>query len=54
MATTSENSNFADEVFGPYPLDSAIEWIQRNLNPDDVFSNNDLDDWAEANGYIKE
>lgn len=35
-------------------LDSAIEWISRNLNPEDVFSKSDLESWAESNGYIKE
>jgi len=35
-------------------LDNAIYWIARNLNPDDVFSDKDLEAWAEANGYTKE
>lgn len=35
-------------------LDFAIEWIGKNLDPEDVFSTKDLDRWAESEGYIKE
>lgn len=35
-------------------LDTAIEFIGSNFNPEDVFSERDLDDWAARNKYIKE
>lgn len=35
-------------------LDSAIEFIGKNLDPDDVFKTSDLEIWAENNGYKKE
>lgn len=35
-------------------LDSAIQWMQQNLEPEDIFSEKQLSHWAEANGYIKE
>ena len=34
-------------------LETAIEWIQNNLYPEDVFSDKDLDQWAEENEYVK-
>lgn len=34
-------------------LDSAIEWISKNLNPDEVFDTKDLENWAESNGFEK-
>lgn len=35
-------------------LDNAIEWIQSQLDPDDVFSEKQLEKWAESNGYTKD
>jgi len=35
-------------------LEIAIDYIGKNLNPDDVFSTKDLEGWAESNGYTKE
>lgn len=34
-------------------LEQSIEWIGDNMNPEDVFSKKDLENWAEANGYEK-
>lgn len=36
------------------PLDAAVRWIARNLQPEDVFKASDLQDWAESNGFIPE
>lgn len=33
-------------------LDNAIDWISSNLNPDDVFSESDLEKWAEDHGFV--
>lgn len=39
----------------PMPhLDDVIDFIRRNLDPDDVFSDNQLENWAEKNGFVKE
>ena len=35
-------------------LDEVIDWISKNMNPDDVFSAKDLENWAEGEGYTKE
>ena len=34
-------------------LESAIEWIQRNLQPEDVFSTKELTAWARESGYVE-
>jgi hypothetical protein len=31
--------------------DDSVSWIQNNLEPDDVFSAEQLETWAENNGY---
>lgn len=47
------NNDFRDEViFVPkYLLDDTASWIQNNLEPEDVFSAEQLEAWAENNGY---
>lgn len=64
MPTARQDELFASEMsdmveestvkMSKSTLDVAIDWIQRNLEPDDVFSEKQLDNWAESNGYIKE
>lgn len=62
MPSTRQDKEFAEEmeqnldkiVMSNTSLDSAIDWISRNLNPDDVFSEKDLLNWAEINGLIKQ
>ena len=49
-----QNQAFADCLLPNWPLDEAVHWIQNNLEPEDVFSDEQLEDWAEMNGYVKE
>lgn len=34
-------------------LQEAIDWIGNELEPNDVFSTSQLEEWAERNGYTK-
>ena len=54
MASTKQNNDFTDDLFGNYPLDQAIEWINSNLDPDDVFDDAALETWAVDNGYTQD
>ncbi len=62
MPTNNQDKEFAeamrdsvDEVkMSNGTLDNAIYWIARNLSPDDVFGDKELQAWAEANNYVKE
>ena len=40
-------------AFGRMCLDEIIEWIEGNLGPEEVFSENDLTDWALNNGFVR-
>lgn len=51
--TNSQELDFIQSVISRDMLSDAIEWIAKNLNPQDVFDDSDLDSWAEDNGYIK-
>jgi hypothetical protein len=54
MATKSQDEQFSEHILVRDPLDEAIEWISHNLNPEDVFTETQLQYWAENNGYEKE
>ena len=49
--TVMQDKNFAYEMFGTEKLEQAIEWIQKNLSPEDVFNQEQLDNWAQGNNY---
>jgi hypothetical protein len=59
MPSSAQDQEFASQMeshvtVSKNALDEATEWIGKNLNPDDVFSDKALANWAESNGYIKE
>lgn len=64
MPTGHQDRSFAEEMSSCVEssevkmqnstLDSAIQWIQSNLSPDEVFSVKELQEWAESNGYTKD
>lgn len=35
-------------------LQEAMDWIGTEFNPEDIFSEKQLAEWAESNGYTKE
>ncbi len=37
-----------------FEIDELLDAIAINLNPEDVFSDDELEIWAKNNGYIKE
>lgn len=54
MAAYTDNKKFADAILPQYLLDEAIQWIQSNMEPEDVFSNKQLEQWAIDSGYVSE
>lgn len=55
MASGKQNRDFTEFlVSGMTMLDAATEWIRDNMNPDQVFDDKQLEEWAEANGFVKE
>jgi len=45
---------FVSEVISSSALEEAISWIKSNLEPEEVFDKNQLEEWAKTNGYVKE
>lgn len=52
--TTRQDADFIGAVINDSLLEAAIEWIGSNMDPEDVFSKNDLGYWATDNGYIED
>jgi hypothetical protein len=49
----SDSNRFIDWVIPENLLEDSIRWINSNLNPEDVFSMEDLNTWALDHGYSK-
>lgn len=63
MSTTRQDNSFSSLMedlvdtkvtLSSSALDSAIDFISNEFEPDDVFTEKQLIDWAERNGFIKE
>ena len=54
MTTARQDINFIESIVRADTLELAIEWIRKNLVPEDVFSQEDLEYWATDNEYTKE
>lgn len=62
MPTSNEEKDFAeimrdsvDEVkMSSMSLTNAIDWISKKMNPEEVYSDKQLSEWAEGNGYLKQ
>ena len=46
------NEDFAQGIFGE-TLGTVSEWIAENLTPEDVFTEKQLEEWAEYNGFTR-
>lgn len=53
LTTFTQDREFISYIIGSDLLENSIEWISKNMNPDDVFSTSELESWAESNGYAK-
>lgn len=53
MTTYRQDQDFLDSVISDTLLEDAIEWIQSNMHPEDVFSDDQLTDWALDNDFVE-
>lgn len=54
MATYSQIKQAIAEILPQFLLDEFIAWIQTNMTPDEIFTEEQLKEWAENNGYVEE
>jgi len=53
MTTSKEDSDFISEVISQTLLEESMQWIGDNLNPEEVFSERKLAEWATENGFVE-
>ena len=53
VPTTRENEEFISSAAGAV-LDEAVEWVSKNMMPEHVFLQVELEEWAKDTGYLKE
>lgn len=53
MTSWEQNKKFAESMLPTYPLDEAIDWISGSMEPEDVFYEEKLREWALANGFVE-
>lgn len=46
-----QNQEFSDTIMPMDLLERAIDWIRGNLSPEEVFTVNELEEWADYSGY---
>ena len=51
MTTSKQDEQFIAAVINDRLLEAAIEWIAEEFDPEDVFSELELQEWAENFGY---
>ena len=49
--SSKQERDFIDSIMPQYMLGEAIDWIRGNLSPEEVFTVNELEEWADYNGY---
>ncbi len=49
MSSRQEREDFIENTIPSDLLDQAVEWVSRNMTPDQVFDNDTLTDWAKDN-----
>ena len=52
--STRQDSNFISEMFSSTLLEQAMQFIADNFEPEDIFEEDVMKEWANENGYIKE
>ncbi len=52
--SAKQNKEFTDAILPNYPLDAAVDWINNNMDPGDVFTEDKLEAWAEGNGFKRD
>jgi len=54
MIGSKDGKNFISSVVSDDLLSEAISWIASNLEPEDVFSEQQLSEWAIENDFSKD
>lgn len=53
MTTYKQREQFVDSMIPSSLLQDAIDWISTYLSPEEVFSTDQLDEWALENDFMR-
>lgn len=53
MPTYKQCEAFAETIISSSLLTDSIDWIAENLSPEEVFSIEDLEEWALENEFVR-
>ena len=53
MTTVQQDKAFLASIINATLLEDAINWIQGNMEPQDVFNPGQLEAWADDNDYVR-
>jgi hypothetical protein len=51
--TSYTNEVFIGSIIGNDLLDKVVEYIRDNLRPEDIFEDDELEEWAKDSGFVK-
>ena len=54
MTSSTQDRTFIADVIDQFLLERSIDWISNNMEPEDVFGEARLKDWAKDNGMVEE
>jgi hypothetical protein len=54
LISSRDERLFIEDVISNDLLENTIAWISNNLEPDNVFSKEELEEWARSNGFVEE
>lgn len=52
--TTTDNKKFLADIFGTSFLDQITDWIRVHVDPSDLYTDDQLNEWAGNNGFVQE
>ena len=51
MTTVKQDSDFISQLTPDDLLEKAVQWVQDNLDIEEVFTFDQIENWAHRNGY---
>lgn len=54
MTTSKQDEQFIKDILPDTLLELAIAWINKNMEPEDVFGWSQLESWARNSGFVEE
>lgn len=54
VPSVRQHKKFISDVIGDNALETVVDWVSENMEPEDVFDKDVLEIWAKQNGFTEE